>query len=212
MPAFFPFVVVALAACVRTAPLPSPSYWVSSDSSQYSPVARFRVRTDAADREIRVLIDSGTLSIQGEPIPDAPPLMSGLYLTAILAVPDTGSLEVVRPGVGRSGGDRRGWHPIAESDSALGLGQLRYGERAPLPELEFRIRLDASPPPGPLWIVFHISGNTVELAAPLAAGGNARRRDLPGGVQVYACGDHDVRGQLDLERVRALKRAYGIAC
>ncbi len=202
---------LAFTACVHTSPQPTAEYWVSSDSSLYSPVARFRVRSFVAANEISIVIDSGALAVVGEVVPDAPPIMSNLYMAAILAVPDSGSFAVVRAGRRRGSEDRRGWRPLSTSDSALVAAQLRYGERAPLPELRFRLRMSTAPA-GPLWIVFHIFGNTVELSAPLVAGATPRRRDLPGAVQVYTCGDRDALGQLDAARATSLKRAYGIAC
>ena len=63
-----------------------------------------------------------------------------------------------------------------------------------------------------LWLIFRINGNTVQLTMPLTGGGDLRRRDLPGGVRVYVCGDRDLLGRLDPSRARALKQAYGIAC
>ena len=78
------------------------------------------------------------------------------------------------------------------------------------------MRLTVAPPAldvsSPQWLVFRISGNGVVLTAPLVAGAAPERRDAPGGVQVYACGDRDLTGRLDAARGVSLKRAYGIAC
>jgi hypothetical protein len=204
--------VVAVIACIRTAPVPVAQYWVSSDSSQYSPIARFRVHSAAVDAGFSVAIDSASIAIPGTAIADAPPVMSQLYLTAIIAVPDSGSLAVVRAASGRRPAERRGWRPIATSDSVLLIDQLRYGERARISDIRLLLPATAKLPEGPLWMIFRISGNTVELAAPLVAGGQPRRHDLSGGVQVYACGDRDLLGKFDAARGASLKRAYGIAC
>ena len=63
-----------------------------------------------------------------------------------------------------------------------------------------------------LWVVLRIAGNTVDIRAPATPGGPIRRSDYPGGVLVYACGARTLGGTLDASRVRALRRAYGIAC
>ena len=197
--------------CVHTAPAPSAGSWVTSDSSQYSPVARFRVLTRLDSTAIRATIDSGSLTVPGEMVPSSPPIMGPLYLTAILAVPDSGSMAIVTPAAGRAPAERRGWHPLANSDSVLLLTQLRYGERAPFPDLRLLVQSERIPA-GPSWIVYKISGNAVEMIAPLVAGGSFQRRDHPGAVRVYACGDRDLRGTLDSARAASLRRAYGIAC
>jgi hypothetical protein len=199
--------------CVHTAPAPAPApgAWVTSDSSQYSPVARFRAHTRLDPNAIRIAIDSGSLSVPGDAIPDSPPIMGPLYLTAILAVPDSGSMAIVKAAVGRAPAERRGWNPLASSDSVLLLTQLHYGERAPLRDLRFVIP-SGSILVGPSWIIYRISGNAMEMIAPMAPGGSIQRRDHPGAVRVYACGDRDLRGTLDSARAASLRRAYGIAC
>ena len=200
-----------VSGCVHTAAVPAPSAWVASDSSQYSPVARFRANTRLDPSAIRIAIDSGSLSVPGDAIPDSPPIMGPLYLTAILAVPDSGSMAIVNAAVGRAPAERRGWNPRASSDSVLLLTQLHYGERAPFKDLELVIPSE-SIPVGPSWIIYRISGNAVEMIAPMAPGGSIQRRDHPGAVRVYACGDRDLRGMLDSLRAASLRRSYGIAC
>ncbi len=197
--------------CIHTAPAPTPGAWVTSDSSQYSPVARFRAHTRIDPTAIHIAIDSGSLSVPGDAIPDAPPIMGPLFLTAILAVPDSGSMAIVNAAVGRAPAERRGWNPLASSDSVLLLTQLHYGERASFKDLRLVIP-SASVPAGPSWIIYRISGNAVEMIAPMAPGGSMQRRDHPGAVRVYACGDRDLRGTLDSARAANLRRAYGIAC
>ncbi len=203
--------VTIVAGCIHTAPTPAPGTWVTSDSSQYSPVARFRAKTRLDPSAIRIAIDSGSLSVPGEVIPDSPPIMGPLFLTAILAVPDSGSMAIVNPAAGRAPAERRGWNPLASSDSVLLLTQLHYGERASFKDLTLVIP-SGSIPAGPSWIIYRISGNAVEMIAPMAPGGSIQRRDHPGAVRVYACGDRDLRGTLDAARAASLRRAYGIAC
>jgi hypothetical protein len=200
-----------IVGCAHTAPAPVPGAWVTSDASQYSPVARFSAHTRLDPTAIRIAIDSGSLSVPGDAIPDSPPIMGPLYLTAILAVPDSGSMAIVNAAVGRAPAERRGWNPLASSDSVLLLTQLHYGERAPFKDLRLVIPSGIIPP-GPSWIIYRISGNAVEMIAPMAPGGTIQRRDHPGAVRVYACGDRDLRGTLDPARAASLRRAYGIAC
>jgi len=78
-------------------------------------------------------------------------------------------------------------------------------------DLQLVIR-SADIPSSPSWIIYKISGNAVEMMAPMVPGGSAQRRDHPGAVRVYACGDRDLRGTLDPARVASLRRGYGIAC
>jgi hypothetical protein len=199
------------AACIHTGPEPSVSYWVASDSSLYSPVARFRVTPLKRSGELRVRLDSGALSVPGDQALAAPPLMSKLYLTAFLAVLDSSGFAAVSTGRGQFQ-ERRGWRPIASSDSVLVVDELHYGERRPFSPLDLMIRDTAQSPTEPLWLVFRISGNTVLISAPPAPGAAPTRRDHPGGVNVYVCGDRDVAGRLDPPRATALKRAYGLSC
>ena len=206
------FLVLAVAgACVRTAPEPSVSYWVTSDSSLYSPEARFRVTPRMEPGELRVRLDSGSLSVPGDQALNAPPLMSKLYLTAFLAVLDSSGFAAVSTGRGQFQ-ERRGWRPIASSDSVLVVNELHYGERRSVSPLDLVIRDTAQSSAEPLWLVFRISGNTVLIDPPTAPGGAPVRRDHPGGVNVYVCGDRDVAGRLDPPRATALKRAYGLSC
>jgi hypothetical protein len=191
-----------VAGCVHTAPVPAPGAWVTSDSSQYSPAARFRAHTRIDPTAIHIAIDSGSLSV---------PIMGPLFLTAILAVPDSGSMAIVNAAVGRAPAERRGWNRLASSDSVLLLTQLHYGERAPFKDLQLVIP-SGGIPAGPSWIIYRISGNAVEMIAPMLPGGSIQRRDHPGAVRVYACGDRDLRGTLDSARAASLRRAYGIAC
>lgn len=191
------------------------AYWVTSDSSQYTPVARFRVRVDLQRDHLVVIVDSATVTVPGELVPAAPPLMSNLFLSAIVAVADSTSLATVSRIQGNARhpvADRRGWRPLASSDSVLLLRELRYGETASPPPTVLTIDGTFANDSRTLWLIFRIGGSTVELTPPDKAGEPIRRRDLPGGVRVYVCGDRDLLGRLDPLRARALKQAYGIAC
>lgn len=210
--AFSTFAIVCAAtACLRVAPQPRVGYWVASDSSQYSPVVRFRVVSRTAGTQLHVLLDSGVIDIPGSAALDAPVLMSQLYLTAFVAVLDSQALAVVAPSASGRPSDRRGWRPRATSDSVLIVDALRYGGHRPLPRTEFVLN-SISSGAQPLWLIFRISGNTVEFRPPDAPGGAPLRRDLPGGVRVYACGNADLTGRFDGTRAATLKRAYGLTC
>jgi hypothetical protein len=203
---------VVLGACVRTAPRPAVGYRVSSDSSHYSPAATFWMASSRLGSDLLLAIDSGMLAVPGATVADPPPLMSSLYLTAVVATTDSASLNVVRPGAGRRPAERRGWRPVVSSDSVLLVDVLHYGERRAFSAVRLTVRHLPSASAAPLWVIFRISGNTVELSAPLEAGVAPRRRDLIGGVQVYACGDRDLDGRFDASRMAELKREYSIAC
>ena len=206
------FLLLAVAgACIRTAPEPDVSYWVTSDSSLYSPEARFRVTPRLQRGELRIRLDSGSLSVPGDQALNAPPLMSRLYLTAFLAVLDSSGFAAVSTGRGQFQ-ERRGWRPIASSDSVLVVDELHYGERRSVSPLDLVIRDTVQSSVEPLWLVFRVSGNTVLIDPPAAPGSAPARRDHPGGVNVYVCGDRDVTGRLDPPRAAALKRAYGLSC
>jgi hypothetical protein len=175
-------------------------------------VARFRAHVDIRQDRVLIAIDSGTVHVPGEEIPGAPPLMSGLYLSAIVAVTDSSSLAVVGDTGRRRYAERRAWSPLATSDSALIRQELRYGETAAMPRIRVSVPGAFANDRRTLWLIFRITGNTVALMAPLTAGGPVQRRDLPGGVRVYACGDRDLSGRVDPDRAHILKRAYGMAC
>jgi hypothetical protein len=203
--------LLGLASCVRTAPQPSAREWISSDSSLYSPTAHLRVGSHVEAGAVTVSVDSGLITIPGEPVADAPVLMSHLYLTAILATLDSTELAVSRSGSGRSPMERRGWRPVVTSDSVLVVAEIHYGETISLAPVQFTLpRVDSIATP--LWLIFRLTGNTVLLTAPLVPGSSPQRRDLPGGVQVYVCGSRDLFGRFDIERGAGLKRAYGVAC
>jgi hypothetical protein len=202
-------ILAVLHGCIRTGPKPVAWYWVASDSSQYSPAVRFRVTSAVLDSGVQVLIHGGTITLPGVLTADAPPLMSHLHVTALLA-----ALEVAgttRVSAGRSA-DFRGWRPIAMSDSVLVAEELRYGEQREVGVTRLWIPVQRSLTHEAPWLVLRITGNTVELRPPPGPGMPPIRRDLRGGVRVYACGDYTITGLLDRARVRSLREAYGVAC
>lgn len=202
---------MTLVGCMHNSPAPANGIWISSDSSQYSPDARFRAFSRIGPTGVHISIDSGSLSVPGMTTPGMPPVMSQLYITAILAVPDSDSFAIVRPAARGAPAERRSWHPLASSDSVLLVKELHYGERAAFRAIELLIPSPALPA-GPAWIIYRITGDAVMMRPPLTPGGLPQRLDRPGGVRVYACGDRDVRGSFDPSRAASLRRAYGIAC
>jgi hypothetical protein len=196
------------AACVSLPRRGDAGSWITADSSLYTPVARLRTRTEVRGTRLVVHLLEGTLTIPGTPIPGSPPLMSRLTLTAVLAVGDT-SVESVDGGA-RS--DQRSWRQLAVSEPTPAAIELRYGETVALEPRVFEItepggRRGAAP-----FVLFRLTGNAVEMRPPEVPGGAPIRRDWPGGVLVYACGDRDIFGARMPERAAGLRRAYGIAC
>jgi hypothetical protein len=61
--------VVSAGACVRTAPSPQHSYWLSSASRPYSPVVRFRVASETLQDSLLVTVDSGQIIVPGKDTP-----------------------------------------------------------------------------------------------------------------------------------------------
>jgi hypothetical protein len=203
-------IAIGAASCVRTAPTPQFSYWISSDASQYSPAARFHVVSMTDGSRLRVIIDSGMVTVPGAFTAQSPPLMNKLYLTAYLATTNIAPM-------GRATSDsiqyadRRGWRALAASDSLLLIDQLRYGEQRPIGDVQLTLSA-VSAAEGPRWLVFRISGNAVDLRIPYDERG-ALRVGPPGTrIRVYACSDRDLRGQVDTTRSNALRRAYGLLC
>lgn len=200
-----------LAGCARTTPAPLPMYWVSSDSSQYSPSVHALVATSREGPAVVVVLDSGVIAVPGRYAPDSPVMMRNLYLTAFNAEPNTTSVGLVRDDSARFA-DRRGWRAVAESDSVLVAAQLRFGEQVAIRS----VRLPVSDPPEGdrgQWLVLGVSGQSVDLRLPFDETGGLRAGS-PGvrRLQVYACGDRNVAGQVDTARSRGLQRAYGVSC
>ena len=203
-------IAVVVAGCVRTAPVPQPGYWVSSDASQYSPVVRFRVVSSIVGSQVRVVIDSGVVSVPGVLTPESPRVMNNLYLTAYVAVANVGPMAKAT-GDSVQYADRRGWRAVATSDSLPFIDHLRYGEQRPISDIHLTMST-ASIPDGPLWLVFRISANVVDLRLRFDPRG-ALTVGPPGSrVRVYACSDRDLSGQADSVRSNAMRRAYGLLC
>jgi hypothetical protein len=200
-----------LAGCARTTPGPLPIYWVSSDSSQYSPSVRALVATSREGRAVVVVLDSGVIAVPGRYAPDSPVMMRNLYLTAYIAAPNTTPVSLVRDDSARFA-DRRGWRAVAESDSVLVATQLRFGERVAIRSVRLPMS-DPSDGDRARWLVLGISGQSVDLRMQFDETGGLRAGS-PGGrrLQVYACGDRNVAGQVDTARSRGLRRAYGVSC
>ena len=204
--------VSASAGCVRTAPTPLPTYPVSSDSSQYSPNVQLRVATarDGATT-LAVFLDSGVIAVPGAFTPESPVMMRDLYVTGYVATSNPIPTGLARGDPARFA-DRRGWRAIAESDSMLLVEQLRFGERRAIRPVRLQVR-DAPSGDGTYWLVLGISGQSVDLRIPFDENGGLRA-GAPGGrrLQVYACSDRDLNGQVDTARSNAMRRAYGLAC
>lgn len=200
--------VPLLAGCIHAPIAREPGYWISSDSSLYSPAARMRVGTKVVDDRVKVYLYAGTLTVPGELMPNSPPLMSDLYLTALLAT-SASSVESVD---GKASSDRRAWRLVAASDSVLVAKEIRYGETLPVSPLTLEVPVATEPTDPPLWIVYRIRGKTVEMLPPDHPGGNPIRRPGRSNVLVYACGDRDIHGRRDSERSAGLREAYGISC
>jgi hypothetical protein len=138
-------------------------------------------------------------------------MMRNLYVTAYVAAPNTTPMGFVREEYAQFA-DRRGWKVVAESDSALIAPQLRFGEQRAIRGLRLGVR-NAPIEMKSRWVVLGISGQSVDLRVAfdttkgLRPGAPGRRP-----VQVYACSDRDLAGQLDTARSNELRRAYGVVC
>jgi hypothetical protein len=198
-------------ACVRTAPVPALAYWVSSDSSQYSPVVHLRVAPMRSGATILVRFDSGAITVPGTLTASSPVMMHNLYLTAYVAVANRTPLGLVREDTA-GGGDRRGWRAVAESDSVLIADRLRFGERLAIQFAPLEVNNVPSSTTSQ-WLVLRISGESVDLRIPFDTNGPLRA-GAPGArrLRVYACSDRDLAGQLDSARSNGLRRAYGLSC
>jgi hypothetical protein len=202
------FAILVGAGCMHAPIAKEPGYWISSDSSLYSPAARMRVGAQVMGGKVRVHVYAGTLTVPGELMANSPPLMSDLYLTALLATSGSSVASVD----GKASSDRRAWRLVAASDSALVAKEIRYGETLPVSPLTLEVPLTTAPADRPLWIVYRIRGKTVEMLPPDHPGGSPIRRPGRSDVLVYACGDRDIRGRRDSERSAGLREAYGISC
>ncbi len=204
-------VMVAAAACARIAPVPSPDYWLSSDSSQYSPTVRLRVATVRDGGSLTVLLDSGVVAVPGTFSGQGPVMIRSLYVTAYVAASNSEPMGLVRDDHGRFA-DRRGWRAVAESDSILIADSMRFGERLAVSPIRLRLNNVPAGDDG-RWLVLGLSGQTVDLRiafderSGLRAGAPGARR-----LQVYACSDRELTGRVDTLRSRAMRSAYGLLC
>jgi hypothetical protein len=198
----------ALSGCVHPRPA-SGGYNVSSERSDYSPTIRLAVALPviapaARHDTIIVVIDSAVVTAPGAIAADTSPVMSELYITALLATRP--SAREVTPGL------LEPWRTLATSDSVLLISALRFG----VPRSVGHLRLALVPPttvdPSQTWLVFRISGTVQTNAVMLADGTMFPRRPRPGGVRVYACADWSLAGYVDKTRAKALARAYTAAC
>lgn len=200
--------VVALSGCVHPR-LAASGYNVSSERSDYSPTVRLAVAlpvispTVSGDT-ITVVIDSAVITAPGRVAADTSPVMSDLYITALLATRSAdhdGHEGLTEP-----------WHALATSDSVHLASALRLG----VPQAVGHVRLTLVPPaqfdPNESWLVFRVSGTAQTNAVKLADGSIIARRPAPGGVRVYACADWTLAGYVDKARAKALARAYTAAC
>jgi len=199
------------AVCVRTAPTPSHAYWVSSDSSYYSPNVRLRASISRNGATLTVVLDSGIIAAPGTFTPEAPVMMRKLYLTGYVAASSASPMGLVRGNPARFA-DRRGWKAIAESDSVPVAEQLRFGEGHAIGPVQLHVR-NAPKGDGTHWLVLGISGQAVDLRIPFEAN-SGLRAGAPGvrRLQVYACSERDLAGQLDTARSNGMRRAYSLVC
>lgn len=199
-------------ACVRTTPRPALAYWVSSDESQYSPNVRVRVSTVRDGSSLTVMLDSGGVAVPGSFTAESPVMMRDLYLTAYIASPNVTPMGLVRDNPARFA-ERRGWQVVAQSDSTVLVDQLRFGERRVIRSVILRMD-ESSVTTGAHWLVLGITGESVDLRVAVDEKSSGLRVGPPGNrrVQVYACSDRDLGGQLDTARSHAMRRAYGLLC
>lgn len=202
--------VASLADCARTAPVPQIAYWVSSDASQYSPVASLRIRSARDGSRLRIAIDTGVISVPGEYVSPAPLAITDLYLTAYVATRNVGPLALALPDSLRFP-DRRGWRAVATGDSIPLAPDIRYGERRSVERLLFTVTLPSGTEQSD-WLVFRISGKVVDHRLRFDPRGALQVGPLGEMTRVYACSDRDLTGQVDTARSNGLRRAYGLLC
>jgi hypothetical protein len=194
-----------LAAC-RTFGRGGPEI-VSSERSDYTPVVRLQVATQAVGDSVLVDVERGSVLAVRPELMLAPPLMRDLRLTALL---------VATPAdVGDSAGAARGapWSVVAEGRSAPLADSLVPGESQAVAPRRWVLRRPAgAPAPRRTWIVFRITGDAMTSAVRLADGGAVPAARVPDGVRVYACAERDATGRRDRARARRQRASYGAAC
>lgn len=197
-----------LASCLprRTAPR---GFNVSSERSDYSPVLRLAVAIDslaARPDSLVVRVDSGVVTAPGELRPGSRPIMRGLAIVAVLAVPGaavdtTGPRRALRP-----------WRAIAASEPQPFVDSLRYGEAQPVRALRFILPRPDSADAARAFVLFRVQGGSVAEPVRMANGSVAPARTFVGGVTVFACPTWNVSGRIDRERARTLAKHYGAGC
>lgn len=203
------FILGAFAGACAHPRLAARGFNVSSERSDYSPSVRLAVALPlvpaASTRDtIMVVIDSAVVTAPGSISSDTAPVMSNLYITALLATRVSAD--------GAASGPPEPWHELAAGDSVLLVDALHLGVPRSVGRLVLRVA-----PPVPLdaartWLVFRISGAAMTNAVMLANGSIIARRLTPGAVRVYACADWTLAGYVDRARSKALARAYTSAC
>lgn len=199
---------LAAGACAHPR-LAGAGFNVSSERSDYSPTVRLAValpvvQPTAGRDSITVLIDSAMVLAPGATSADTTPVMSNLYITALLATR--------APAAAEGGGPPEPWRALAASDSILLADALYLGEPRAVGHVRLSLAAPAALDPTRTWLVFRISGTAMTNAVRLADGSIIARRPVPGGVRVYACADWTLAGYVDKRRAKALARAYTSAC
>ena len=204
----FLLAAATLGGCAHPRPA-ALGYNISSERSDYSPAVRLAVAlpvvsATANTDSIVVVIDSAVVTAPGAVAADTSPVMTDLYITALLATH--------APTREANQGLTAPWRALTASDSVLLAPALRLG----VPRGLGQLRLTLVPPrqfdPRQTWLVFRVSGTVQTNAVTLADGTIIPRRPRPGGVRVYACADWSLAGYIDEVRAKALARAYTAAC
>jgi hypothetical protein len=171
---------------------------------------RLHVSLESRSDSLTLVLDSGSVSVPGEHVANAPVVMTALYLHAFIAGPGTGSMAVATFD-STKGADRRTWRALAVSDSTLLADSLRYGERRAVSPMRLSFHRGALRPDSS-WLVLQLTGNALEMRGPLASGQPQRVYVMVGAVRVYACAGRSLDGRLDPIRLLALQRSYGLSC
>lgn len=203
------FVAAAVLGGCAHPRLATRGYNISSERSDYSPTVRLAVALPvispvAPGDTITVTIDSAVIAAPGAIAADTMPLMSDLYITALLAT--RSSARDIHDGPPQP------WRALATSDSVLLASALRLGVPRSVGHVRLMLVPRAPFDPKQTWLVFRVSGVAQTTAVALADGTIIPRRLRPGGVRVYACADWTLAGYVDNARAKALARAYTAAC
>lgn len=199
-------VATTSAGCVKPALAPL-GVNVSSEQSDYSPTARLavalaplRLTADSID----IVIDSGRITLPGQPVGDTAPAMRDFYLTAMLVVPHAPTGD--EPGLPHP------WLAVAESDSVPVADAMRFGERRPLGRIHLRMPRPPGLDPGNSWLVFRMTGFAVPVMARVPGDVMGRRAPRAARFRVYACADWNLGGRVDRARARRQQVSYLAVC